>query len=249
MIRLRDSEWERIRDHFPEENIPDGHPGRKPIPTRQVLEAVLWILNTGAQWHMLPQCYPNYKTVHRRFQAWCRSEVLRRILTDIANELRERGALDEEERFVGATSAPPPLAIAKVASIKAIVDCHGLPLSVSTHAANHHEVRLVQLCFDFYMIEAKPENLIGDRAYDSDPLDAELRKDGIEMIAPHRCNRSKPPTQDRRRLSRYMRRWLVERFFAWLQWQRRILIRWEYHAHNFLGFVQLACLVMLFKRF
>ena len=86
-----------------------------------------------------------------------------------------------------------------------------LPLSVSTHAANHHEVRLVQLCFDFYMIEAKPENLIGDRAYDSDPLDAELRKDGIEMIAPHRCNRSKPPTQDRRRLSRYMRRWLVER--------------------------------------
>src|SRR5262249_15965570 len=68
-------------------------------------------------------------------------------------------------------------------------------------AGNHHEVRLVQLCFDFYMIEAKPENLIGDRAYDSDPLDEELRRDGIEMIAPHRANRSKPPTQDRRRLS------------------------------------------------
>src|SRR5262245_56681261 len=95
--------------------------------------------------------------------------------------------------------------------IMAIVDRHGLPLSVSTHAANHHEVRLVQLCFDFYMIEAKPENLIGDRSHDSDPLDEELRKDGIEMIAPHRSNRSKPPTQDRRRLSRYMRRWLVER--------------------------------------
>src|SRR5438309_10130476 len=74
------------------------------------------------------------------------------------------------------------------------------------------------------MIEAKPKNLIGDRAYDSDPLDEELRKDGIEMIAPHRSNRSKPPTQDRRRLSRYMRRWLVERFFAWIQWQRRILV-------------------------
>src|SRR5271167_806806 len=83
---------------------------------------------------------------------------------------------------------------------------------VSTHAANHHEVRLVQLCFDFYMIEAKPENLIGDRAYDSDPLDEELRNNGIEMIAPHRSDRSKPPTQDRRRLTRYMRRWLVERF-------------------------------------
>jgi hypothetical protein len=56
------------------------------------------------------------------------------------------------------------------------------------------------------MIEAKPENLVGDRAYDSDPLDEELRRDGIEMIAPHRANRSKLPTQDRRRLTRYMRR-------------------------------------------
>src|SRR6516164_3597924 len=105
------------------------------------------------------------------------------------------------------------------------------------------------LCFDFYMIEAKPENLIGDRAYDSDPLDKELRRDGVEMIAPHRANRIKPATQDRRRLSRYMRRWLVERFFAWIQWQRRILVRWEFHTQNFLGFVQLACLVILFRQF
>jgi hypothetical protein len=82
----------------------------------------------------------------------------------------------------------------------------------------------VQLCFDFYMIEAKPENLIGDCAYDNDPLDETLHQDGIEMIAPHRPNRSKPPTQDRRRLSRYLRRWLVERFFA-IQWQPRILVR------------------------
>src|SRR2546429_9059343 len=55
MIRLTDEQWERIRMHFPEEHIPDGRPGRKPIPTRRILEAVLWILNTGAQWHMLPQ--------------------------------------------------------------------------------------------------------------------------------------------------------------------------------------------------
>ena len=169
---------------------------------------------------------------------------------DVANELRDKGALDEAECFIDATFVMAkgggaqigPTKRGKGMKIMAIVDRHGLPLSVSTHAANHHEVRLVQLCFDFYMIEAKPENLIGDRAYDSDPLDEELRKDGIEMIALHRSNRSKPPTQDRRRLNRYMRRWLVERFFAWIQWQRRILVRWEYYAQNFLGFVQLASL-------
>ncbi len=52
---------------------------------------------------MLPQSYPNYKTVHRRFQTWCRNEVLRRVLTDFANELRDKGALDEEECFIDAT--------------------------------------------------------------------------------------------------------------------------------------------------
>jgi transposase len=119
---------------------------------------------------------------------------------------------------------------------------------VSTHAANHHEVTLVQLSFDFYMIEAKPENLIGDKAYDSDALDEELKKDGVEMIAPHRSTR-KLKTQDGRRLRRYTRRWIVERFFAWLQWKRRLLVRWEYYASNFLGFVQLGCISMLLRQF
>ena len=136
MIRLTDEQWERIRKHFPEEHIPDGRPGRKPIPTRQVLEAVLWILNTGAQWHMLPQCYPNHKTVHRRFQTWCRNEVLRSVLTDVANELREKGTLDEEECFIDATFAMAkgggeeigPTKRGKGLKIMAIVDRHGLPL-------------------------------------------------------------------------------------------------------------------------
>ena len=95
-----------------------------------------------------------------------------------------KGCWTKKKSFIDATFAMAkgggaeigPTKRGKGMKIMAIVDRHGLPLSVSTHAANHHEVRLVQLCFDFYMIEAKPETLIGDRAYDSDPLDNELRK-------------------------------------------------------------------------
>jgi transposase len=227
------------------------------VPAREVLEAVLWILNTGAQWHMLPQSYPNYKTVHRRFQQWCEREVLREVLTQLANALREQGDIDERESFIDACFASAKgggdeigkTRRGKGVKILAIVDRHGLPLSVSTHAANHHEVTLVQLSFEFYMIEAaKPENLIGDKAYDSDALDEELEKDGVEMIAPNRSTR-KLKTKDGRRLRRYTRRWIVERFFAWLQWKRRLLVRWEYYASSFLGFVQLACIVMLLRQF
>jgi IS5 family transposase len=115
-----------------------------------------------------------------------------------------------------------------------IVERHALPLAVSAHAANHHEVMRVQLSCDFYLMEAKPENLARDRAYDSDKLDEELRRKGIEMIAPHRQGRNKPRTQGGRRLGRYERRWLVERFFAWIQWQCRLLLQWEYDVENFL---------------
>jgi transposase len=50
VLRISDAQWGLIRKHFPDEYNPDDRPGRKPIPARRVLEAVLWILNTGAQW-------------------------------------------------------------------------------------------------------------------------------------------------------------------------------------------------------
>jgi transposase len=43
------------------------------------------------------------------------------------------------------------------------------------------------------------------------------------------------------------RRWKVERLFAWLHNFRRLVTRWEFHVENFLGFVQLACVIMLLR--
>jgi transposase len=92
-----------------------------------------------------------------------------------------------------------------------------------------------------------PVILIGDKAYDSDPLDASLRDRGVDMVAPHKKNRKKPATQEGRRLRRYKRRFKVERFFSWLEDFRRLVVRWEYHAANYLGFLHLACIRMLMK--
>jgi transposase len=89
--------------------------------------------------------------------------------------------------------------------------------------------------------------LIGDRAYDSDPLDASLQAEGIEMIAPHRKGRKKEQTQDGRKLRRYKRRWKVERLFAWLGNFRRLVVRYERRVENYLGFVHLGCMVILLR--
>jgi transposase len=91
--------------------------------------------------------------------------------------------------------------------------------------------------------------LIGDKAYDSDALDERLRLRGIELITPHRRNRRKPKTQDGRALRRYRRRWQIERLNAWLQNSRRIVVRYDHDVRNFLGFVQLACVRVLLKRY
>jgi transposase len=90
--------------------------------------------------------------------------------------------------------------------------------------------------------------MIGDLAYDSDPLDQELdAKFGVELIAPHKTNRVKPITQDGRSLRRYRHRWRIERLFAWLQNFRRLVTRWERHAENFLGMLHLGCVKILLK--
>lgn len=129
----------------------------------------------------------------------------------------------------------------------AITEKRGRPISVMIASASPHEVRLVESTLAARFVSELPVILIGDKAYDSDPLDASLWDRGIDMVAPHRKNRKKPATQDGRRLRRYKHRFKVERFFSWLEDFRRLVVRWEYHAANYLGFLHLACIRILMK--
>ena len=129
----------------------------------------------------------------------------------------------------------------------AVVDGNGLPLALTTHSASPAEVKLAGGVVDAIPLGKKPKRLIGDKAYDSDPLAIELAlKHDIELIAPHRSNRKKK-TQDGRPLRRYRRRWKVERFFAWLNNFRRLPTRWEYWQTTYQGFLDLACIIVLLR--
>jgi transposase len=131
----------------------------------------------------------------------------------------------------------------------AITDAHGLPLAVYTASASPHEVTLVEATIDSAFTLGRPGRIIGDSAYDSDPLDEKLREKGIELIAPHRSNRVKAPTQDGRALRRYKKRWKIERFFAWLNKYKRVLTRWDRAIEHYNAFVFLACILLLLKRY
>jgi transposase len=136
----------------------------------------------------------------------------------------------------------------KGSKIMAFSDGSSVPLSVHTESASPHEVALVEATLASSFLKEQPKRLIGDKAYDSDPLDEALLEQDIEMIAPHRKNRKKRKTQDGRKLRRYKRRWKVERLFAWLQNFRRLVVRYEYKVENFLGMAQLGCIVILLRK-
>src|SRR5579863_1417980 len=145
-------------------------------------------------------------------------------------------------------SAVGPTRRGKGSKIMAISDGHGLPLAIYVASASPHETKLVAPTIERCFLPETPERLIGDRAYDSDPLDVQIRERfGVELVAPHNSTRSRKATQDGRVLRRYRRRWKIERLFAWLHNFRRVVIRWEYYPENFLGMVQLACAVILLR--
>jgi len=101
---LTDEHWELVGPVLRESRRADNR-GRPWQDTRTVLNGVLWVLGTGAQWREMPEKYPPFQTCHRRFQQWVRSGKLEEALKLLARHLHEQGKLNLEEAFVDATFA------------------------------------------------------------------------------------------------------------------------------------------------
>jgi transposase len=103
-MRITDTQWQRILPLVGKPTSLDKRGPKRKDP-RQILEGVLWILKTGAQWSELPQKYGAYQTVHRRYQEWIRQGVFGIILRELAQDMEERGKLSLNECFIDGTFA------------------------------------------------------------------------------------------------------------------------------------------------
>src|SRR5207237_8936091 len=105
---VTDEQWQVLEPHIAEGEPTrredgkrgKGRPRRNP---RDVLNGILWILRTGAQWADLPDRYPPHQTCHRRFQEWVHSGVLDKVLQALAEDLQDRGDIDLSECFIDGT--------------------------------------------------------------------------------------------------------------------------------------------------
>lgn len=255
MLKLSEEQLDWLLARIPASE-PNPKGGRPEADRRKTLAGIFWILDNGAKWEHLPRCFGPKSTVHRWFQIWTQAGVFEAILQDAGRCIEERDGYKLYECYIDGTFAKARgggdgigcTKAGKGVKIMLLVDARGLPVSIETMSATPHESRLVQSLFDFMLTSETPQRVIGDKAYDSDKLDAELAEKGVELIAPHRSNR-KPEnaTQDGRPLRRYKRRWIVERTIAWIQNFRRLCIRWERSTMLFQGFLHLGCTILLMK--
>ena len=109
----------------------------------------------------------------------------------------------------------------------AVVTKRSRPLALSVFSATPFESTLLEETLQKRFAKAKIRRVVAGRAYDIDPLDERLRREGIELISPHKRNRRKKKTQDGRTLRHCKHRWTVERVFSWLHNFRQCAVRYE----------------------
>jgi len=228
---------------------------------RACFEGILWILQTGAAWRFLPdefsfaldllaaaQVVGGRRRVAQRLAGAAGGTGPRGLLSgtricSTAASPRRKGALPSAKPKRGNGTKWMVLVDGNWSTVK------GLPLGVRLVSASPSEVTL---CGDHALAEVrvprpkgrprqKPKRVIADRGYDSDPLRQRLRRRGIELIVPYRENNQHRRCEDRRKLRRHKRRWIVERTNAWLGQFRACWFRHEHLLCTYRAFFYIAC--------
>ena len=80
---LSEKQWARIAPLIAGKA---SDPGRTGADNRLFVNAVLWVIRSGAHWHDLPERYGKYKTVHKRFTRWAKAGVWERVFEDLTSD-------------------------------------------------------------------------------------------------------------------------------------------------------------------
>jgi len=273
MVRTRpwevsDELWERVRPLIPE-RPPRPKGGRPAADDRKMFAAIVYVLRTGIQWNALPRELGASSTVYDRFREWEAQGVFERLwqaglqhydgLVGISWDWQSADSSTVKAPFARAAVGPAPTDRGKQGTKRSILcDRRGLPLALCIDGANRHDSKLLFSTLDALLAEQPeptvehPQNLCLDAAYDHEAIYGELYERGYE---PHvRLNRKyhtwyQPPREAANSLEpgKTPRRWVVERFFSWLNRWRRLLIRWEKLGETYQAFLQLACGLICFQ--
>ncbi|NJP46052.1 IS5 family transposase [Streptomyces sp. PRB2-1] len=258
---VSDELWGRIEPLLPRRERRFRYPGRRPVPDREVLCGILFVLRTGIQWEHLPQelGFGSGMTCWRRLRDWNEAGVWQRLHEVLLAELNAAARLDWSRAVVdsshvraskgGSNTGPSPVDRGQPGSKHHLVtDGHGTPLAVILTGGNRNDVTQLLPLIDAIPAtrgrrghpRRKPDSLFADRGYDHDIYRDQVRARRIAPAIARRGTRhgTGPGTY----------RWVVERTFAWLHGFKRLRIRWERRADIHEAFLKLACCLITLRQ-
>lgn len=258
-----DGLWERIERVLPCEK-PKGSVGRPALPNRQVVNGILFVLRSGCQWKGLKkEWYGASSSLHQRFQTWNEAGLWKKVYRVMVKYYHKKRHIRWKWQAVDSKMVPAPLGgdqtgpnptdRAKSGSKRHLwVDQRGAPLSIHITSANAHDVTAIMDLLNRPIVcrpktKYKVHHLCADKAYDSEPLRAKLRRRKFKTHIRKREYDSNPPPPPLEAEKYPARRWVVERTISWQNDFRSLRVRWAKKASNWLALIYFACALILWR--
>jgi putative transposase len=125
-----------------------------------------------------------------------------------------------------------------------------VPIGLVIEGANRNDMKLVRSTLESIVVERpeptpeQPQNMCLDKGYDFQEVQDTLVEFGFTA---HIRTRGEEAKEIKQEAGQRARRWVVERSHSWMNRFRRILIRWEKKAQNYLGMLHFACALIAFR--
>ena len=261
---LADGQWARLLPMLPPQRLARGRPAKD---HRVVVNAILWVLRTGAPWRDLPDdagvCW---KTAASRFYRWTASGVWRKVLDELQKDADGRGNLDRSRHFSDGSSVRAHQHAAGArggrqdetlgrsrggfsTKFHVRAEGSGKPVAFVLSPGQRHEAKLFEPLMEVGAVERlgagrpdlHPERVVGDRGYSYDRIREYLARRGIPAVIPLRSDQGRDPMFDR---ENYRERNKVERLVGRLKQWRRIATRYDKRAASYLAMLTLAAIVL-----
>ncbi|WP_405804823.1 IS5 family transposase [Streptomyces sp. NBC_01187] len=241
---------------------PEGAPGPRPVPDRLCLQGILYVLYNDVSWQLLPPelGFGSGQTCWRRLGRWHEAGVFDVLHRSLLARPNAADAIDWSRACADASyirakkgakrPARPRSTGGKTGSKHHLIcDGNGTPFKVITTGANVNDVTQALALVDGIPLvtgpighpRRRPEALLGDKGYDSNPNRKELRQRGILPVI------SRKGQSASRGLSKL--RYVVEQTFALLHQFKRLAVRWERRLDLHDAFVSLACALICWRRY